>query len=272
MSSTRPFAVKAGSEARGVEHRIVTLSDEELTRYARQIVLPHLGGPGQQRLKAARVAVVGAGGIGAAVVPALAGAGIGRLTIIDPDCADLSNLHRQPIYRSRDAGEPKAALAAQFVRRLNPFVEVAGVEHAITPTNAAALLAGHDMVIDGTDNFATRLAVSDACVPLRLPLISAAAAQWQGQVGLFLGRPCYRCFVGDAFDANDCDNCAELGVTGALTGLAGNHAALLAIRFLAQAGAADPGQLNLIDGLAGTQRQLRIVADPGCRGCGTTSS
>jgi adenylyltransferase/sulfurtransferase len=248
------------------------LSDEELTRYARQIVLPHLGGTGQQRLKAARVAVVGAGGIGAAVVPALAGAGVGRLTIIDPDRADLSNLHRQPIYRSRDAGEPKAALAAQFVRRLNPFVEVAGVEQAITPENAAALLANHDLVIDGTDNFATRLAVSDACVALGAPLISAAAAQWQGQVGLFVGKPCYRCFVGDAFDADDCDNCAELGVTGALTGLAGNHAALLAIRFLTQAGETKPGTIALIDGLAGTQRPIRIVADPECRVCGATSS
>lgn len=248
------------------------LSDDELTRYARQIVLPHLGGTGQQRLKAAKVAVVGAGGIGAAVIPALAGAGIGRLTIIDPDRADLSNLHRQPIYRSRDAGEPKAALAAQFVRRLNPHVDVAGIEQAIGSDNAPALLAGHDLVIDGTDNFATRLAVSDACVGLRLPLISAAAAQWQGQVGLFVGRPCYRCFVGDAFDADDCDNCAELGVTGALTGLAGNHAALLALRFLAQAGEVEPGRLALIDGLAGTQRLLRIAADPGCRACGITSS
>jgi adenylyltransferase/sulfurtransferase len=250
----------------------VTLSDEELTRYARQIVLPHLGGPGQQRLKAAKVAVVGAGGIGAAVVPALAGAGVGRLTIIDPDQADLSNLHRQPIYRSRDAGEPKAALAAQFVRRLNPFVEVAGVEQAIGPDNAAALLGGHDLVIDGTDNFATRLAVSDACVAAGLPLLSAAAAQWQGQVGLFTGQPCYRCFVGDAFDADDCDNCAELGVTGALTGLAGNLAALLALRFLAQAGEVTAGTVHLIDGLAATQRPIRIAADPGCRVCGATPS
>ncbi|WP_300975198.1 HesA/MoeB/ThiF family protein [Sphingomonas sp. LHG3406-1] len=244
------------------------LSDEELTRYARQIVLPQLGGAGQQRLKAAKVSVVGAGGIGAAVIPALAGAGIGRITIIDPDRADLSNLHRQPIYRSRDEGEPKAALAAQFVRRLNPFVEVAGVERAIGPDNAAALLEGHDLVIDGTDNFATRLAVSDACVGLGLPLISAAAAQWQGQVALFTGKPCYRCFVGDAFDADDCDNCAELGVTGALTGLAGNLAALLAIRFLAHAGEAEPGRLTLVDGLNGTQRLIRIVADPGCKACG----
>lgn len=246
------------------------LTDEELTRYARQIVLPQLGGPGQQRLKAARVAVVGAGGIGAAVIPALAGAGVGLLTIIDQDLAELSNLHRQPIYRSRDAGEPKAALAAQFVRRLNPHVEVRPVERRIEPANAASLLGGHDLVIDGTDNFATRLAVSDACVALNTPLIAAAAAQWQGQVGLFLGRPCYRCFVGDAFDADDCDTCAELGVTGALTGLAGNLAALLAIRFVTGAGAEMAGKLHLIDGLAGTQRQIRIVADASCKACSTS--
>jgi adenylyltransferase/sulfurtransferase len=244
------------------------LSDEELTRYARQIVLPQLGGPGQQRLKASRVAVIGAGGIGAAVIPALAGAGVGALTIIDPDRADLSNLHRQPIYRSRDQGEPKASLAAQFVRRLNPFVAVTAVERAFAAENGAGLIAGHDLVIDGTDNFATRLAVSDACVVARLPLISAAAAQWQGQVGLFTGQPCYRCFVGDAFDADDCDNCAELGVTGPLTGLAGNLAALLAVRFLAEVGQAPAGTLHLIDGLAGTQRQIRIVADSACRACG----
>jgi adenylyltransferase/sulfurtransferase len=244
------------------------LTDEELTRYARQIVLPQLGGPGQQRLKAARVIVIGAGGIGAAVIPALAGAGVGALTIVDPDRADLSNLHRQPIYRSRDAGEPKASLAAQFVRRLNPFVAVTAVERAFGPENGLSLLEGHALVIDGTDNFATRLAVSDACVAAGLPLISAAAAQWQGQVGLFVGKPCYRCFVGDAFDADDCDNCAELGVTGALTGLAGNLAALLALRFIAEAGEVVPGMLSLIDGLAGTQRQIRIVADPECKACG----
>ena len=248
------------------------LSDEELTRYARQIVLPQLGGTGQQRLKAARVAVIGAGGIGAAVIPALAGAGVGKLTIIDPDLADLGNLHRQPIYRSRDAGEPKAALAGQFVRRLNPFVDVDPIERRVDGGNAAALLGGHHLVVDGTDNFAARLAISDACVAMSLPLVSAAAAQWQGQVGLFVARPCYRCFVGDAFDADDCDNCAELGVTGALTGLAGSLAALLAIRFLTGAGDDPTGKLHLIDGLAGTQRQIRITADPGCRACGSAGS
>lgn len=244
------------------------LSDQELTRYARQIVLPQLGGVGQQRLKASRIAVIGAGGIGAAVIPALAGAGIGGLLIVDPDTAELGNLHRQPLYRSRDAGEPKAALAAQFVRRLNPHVEVSGIERSVSPDNAADLLRGHDLVIDGTDNFAARLTVSDACVALGIPLISAAAAQWQGQVGLFTGRPCYRCFVGNAFDSDDCDNCAELGVTGALTGLAGNLAALLAIRLLAEAEAPKAGILHLIDALGTTQRAIRIVADPACRACG----
>ncbi|HVF82937.1 MAG TPA: HesA/MoeB/ThiF family protein [Sphingomicrobium sp.] len=246
----------------------MSFSDEELTRYSRQIVLPQFGGVGQQRLKAASVCVVGAGGIGCAVVPALAGAGVGSLTIIDSDSADLSNLHRQPLFRSREVGEPKAALAAQFVRRLNPFVEVRPLEYSIDRTNAAALLSGHDLIIDGTDNFATRLAVSDTSVELGIPLLSAAAAQFQGQVGLFHGRPCFRCFVGDAFDTDDCDNCAELGVLGALTGTVGSFAALLAIRVLAGVGEVPAGQLHVFDGLTGSWRQMRLPPDPACRTCG----
>ncbi|WP_114228950.1 MULTISPECIES: HesA/MoeB/ThiF family protein [Sphingomonas] len=246
----------------------MSLTDDELTRYARQIVLPQFGGTGQQRLKAASVCVVGAGGIGCAVIPALAGAGVGRLTIIDGDTVDLSNLHRQPLYRTREAGEPKAALAAQFVRRLNPHVLLDAIERRIDAANVADLLAGHDLVIDGTDNFATRLIVSDACVRLGIPLISAAAQQFQGQLGLFRGQPCYRCFVGEAFDADDCDNCAELGVLGALTGIMGNAAALLAIRALAQVGDDPAGKLQLFDGEAGEWRTMRLPADPSCKSCG----
>jgi adenylyltransferase/sulfurtransferase len=242
-------------------------NDDELLRYARQIVLPQFGGVGQQRLKAAKVCVVGAGGIGAALIPALAGAGVGRVTIVDGDTVDLSNLHRQPIFRTREQGEPKAALAAQFVRRLNPHVEVAPIEQRVTPENADQLLRGHDLIVDGTDNFATRLLVSDTATALRIPLVSAAAAQFQGQVGLWRGQPCYRCFVGDAFDADDCDNCAELGVLGALTGTVGSFAALLAIRALAHVGDDPAGALNLFDGLTGRWRQIRIPADPGCRAC-----
>lgn len=246
----------------------MSFTDEELTRYARQIVLPQIGGQGQQRLKQARVCVVGAGGIGCAVIPALAGAGIGRLTIIDGDTVDLGNLQRQPLYRSREVGEPKAALSAQFVRRLNPFVELDAVEQRVGPGNAEALLAGHDLIVDGTDNFATRLLVSDTAVALGTPLLSAAAVQFQGQVGLFRGRPCYRCFVGDAYETDDCDSCAELGVLGALTATVGSFAALLAIRMLAGAGEDPAGKLHLFDGLAGSWRQMRLPPDSGCRACG----
>lgn len=244
------------------------LTDEELTRYARQLVLLQIGGQGQQRLKAARVCVVGAGGIGCAVVPALAGAGVGGLTIVDGDAVDLSNLQRQTLYRSREVGEPKAALAAQFVRRLNPFVEVRPVERRIDAETVEAILAGHDLILDGTDNYATRLLVSDTAVRLGIPLLSAAAAQFQGQVGLFLGRPCYRCFVGNAFDSDECDNCAELGVLGALTATVGSFAALMAIRVLAEAGDDPTGRLHLFDGLTGNWRQVRLPADPECRACG----
>jgi len=246
----------------------MSLSDEELERYARHLVLPQIGGQGQQRLKASRVCVVGAGGIGAAVVPALAGAGVGSLTIIDGDAVELSNLQRQTIYRSREVGEPKAALAAQFVRRLNPFVEVRPIERRVGPENVDGLLTGHDLILDGTDNFATRLTVSDAAVRLGIPLLSAAAVQFQGQVGLFRGEPCYRCFVGDAFDTDDCDTCAELGVLGALTGTVGNFAALMAVRVLSEAGDDPAGKLHLFDGLTGEWRMMRLPADPGCRTCG----
>ena len=179
----------------------MSLTDDELDRYARHIVLPQVGGLGQQRLKAARVAVVGAGGIGAAVIPALAGAGIGQLTIIDGDRVDLSNLQRQPILQhgpGRDGqGAPRQPLRHGPQPPCRP-------DHASasgsTPTTPPSLLAGHHLVIDGTDNFATRLIVSDTCVALGIPLISAAAQQFQGQVALvprtsllpLLRRRCFR--------------------------------------------------------------------------------
>jgi molybdopterin-synthase adenylyltransferase len=247
----------------------VSLSDEELERYARHIVLPQVGGVGQRKLKVANIAVIGAGGIGSAVIPALAGAGVGRLTIIDSDVVELANLHRQPLFAECDAGKPKAELAADFVRQLNRFVEVSPKEERIGEHNAQRLLAGHDLAIDGSDNFATRLAVSDACVALGIPLVSAAAVQFQGQVGLFRSKPCYRCFVGDAFDADDCDNCAELGVLGALTGTIGSFAALLAIDTIAGIGEDQSGQLHLFDGEKLSLRAMRIPADPACRSCGS---
>ena len=245
------------------------LSDEELERYARHVVLPQVGGVGQRKLKAASVAVIGAGGIGSAVIPALAGAGLGQLTIIDDDVVELGNLHRQPLFRERDAGYSKADLALQFVQRLNHFVKATPVQAHIGAENAGELLSGHDLVIDGSDNFATRLAVSDACVALGIPLLSAAAVQFQGQVGLFRGQPCYRCFVGDAFDSDDCDNCAELGVLGALTGTVGSFGALLAINAIVGIGDDQAGKLHLFDGEKLNWREIRIPPDRACRVCGS---
>jgi len=250
---------------------VTELSDAELNRYARHIVLREVGGVGQRKLKAASVAMVGAGAIGSAAIPALAGAGIGRLTIIDDDTVDLSNLHRQPIFAEADCGSPKAPLAAAFVGRLNPHVDVNAAVERIAPDNAAQLLAGHDYVLDGSDNFATRLAVSDACVRIGIPLVSAAAVMFQGQIGLFRAKPCFRCFVGDAFDAEDCDTCAEAGVIGALTGTVGNFAALMAIRAIVGIGEEVPGAIHLFDGARLGWRTIRVPADPSCRACGIIS-
>ncbi|MDQ3143582.1 MAG: HesA/MoeB/ThiF family protein [Pseudomonadota bacterium] len=245
----------------------MTLSDDELDRYARHIVLPQVGGAGQVRLKQARIVVVGAGGIGAAAIPALAGAGVGRLTIIDGDTVDMSNLQRQPLYRTSDIGHSKAALAAAFVSERNPHVLVRAITERVEATNAERLLAGHDLILDGTDNFATRLLVSDTAVALGIPSLSAAGQQFQGQVALLRGKPCYRCFVGDAFDADDCDNCAELGVLGALTGTVGSFAALMAIRTIVVIEPDAAGTLHLFDGAGLAWRKIRLTADPACRAC-----
>ncbi|MFL6785466.1 MAG: HesA/MoeB/ThiF family protein [Sphingomicrobium sp.] len=246
----------------------MSLTDAELERYSRHIVLPQIGGLGQRRLKEARIAVIGAGGIGSAVIPALASAGVGTLLIIDCDVVEESNLQRQPLFRERDIGYSKADLALQFVQRLNRFVKAKPIQARIDAGNAQSMLADHDLVIDGSDNFATRLAVSDACVAIGVPLLSAAAVQFQGQVGLFRSKPCYRCFVGDAFDADDCDNCADLGVLGALTATVGSFAGLLALNRIVGAGSDQVGRLHIFDGLKLEWRSIGIPADANCRACG----
>ena len=248
------------------------LSDEELERYARHIVLPEIGGIGQRRLKAARVLVVGAGGVASAVIPALAGAGVGRLTIIDDDTVDHTNLQRQWLFRDSEIGQSKAMLAADFAKRLNRHIEARGIEARIDAANAHQSLADHDLVIDGSDNFATRLVTSDCTTAHQIPLVSAAAAQFQGQVGLFRGwepdQACYRCFVGDAFDNDDCDNCAERGVLGAVTGVVGAFAALLAIRHFVGISDQLAGKLFLFDGLSLSLRAIRIPKERNCKTCG----
>ena len=250
----------------------MSLSDEQLDRYARHIVLKEIGGEGQLKLLGAHVLLVGAGGIGSPALQYLAAAGVGRLTVIDDDLVSLDNLQRQILYGTADVGRPKIDAAAEAVARLNPDSGFEAVSERLTGGNAEALLAGADVVLDGSDNFATRLTVSDTCTLGRIPLVSAAIGMFQVQVGTWRGwepdRPCYRCFVGDAFDSEDCDNCAELGVLGAMAGIAGSWAAMEAIRQIVGFGEAAAGKVHVFDGLKPAMRTLRIAKDPGCRACG----
>lgn len=217
--------------------------------------------------------LVGAGGIGSPAIQYLAAAGIGRLTVIDDDRVSLDNLQRQTLFGTADVGRLKVEAAAEAATRLNPDTRFTGIAERLTAANVAALLAGADLVLDGSDNFATRLVVSDHCTAARIPLVSAAIGRFQAQVGTFTGwlpqSPCYRCFVGDAFDSDDCDNCAELGVLGAMVGLAGSFAALEAVRHIVGFGEPATGKLHVFDGLAPAMRTLRLVKDPGCSACGS---
>lgn len=251
----------------------MTLSDEQLDRYARHIVLKEIGGEGQKKLLKAEVVVIGAGGIGSAAIPYLAAAGVGLLTIIDDDRVALANLQRQTLFGTKEIGQPKARLAKRRVEALNPDVGVEAVVRRIGADNALRFVEGADAVVDGSDNFATRLAVSDACTAARVPLVSAAIGRFQAQIGTFRGwmaeAPCYRCYVGDAFDAEDCDTCSELGVLGAMAGLAGCFAALEAVRAIVGFGEDQAGKMHIFDGLKPAMRTIRIVKDPACRTCGT---
>lgn len=251
---------------------IMSLSDAELERYARHIVLHEVGGAGQARLAAGRVLLIGAGGIGSPAIQYLAAAGVGWIGVVDDDAVALSNLQRQTLYATGDVGRAKVAVAAEAVARINPHVAFAGIERRIASDDAAALLADlrPDAVIDGSDNFATRLAVADAALALRIPLVSAAVAGFEGQLGVYRGwepdKPCYRCFVGGDPERSEA-TCADQGVLGALAGVMGSLAALEAIRAVAPFGDDSAGTLLLVDALSLRFRTLALPKDPGCPGC-----
>jgi molybdopterin-synthase adenylyltransferase len=249
----------------------MSLTDDQLDRYARHLVLREIGGAGQAAIRAAHVAVIGAGGIGAPVLQYLAAAGVGRLTIIDDDVVSLSNLQRQVIFDTADVGISKARRGGEQVVAINPDVTVTVIEQRIHAENAVDFLTGADVIVDGSDNFATRLTVADTAYALHIPLVSAAIGQFHGQLGTWRGweadQPCYRCYVGEAHDSDDCDSCAEVGVLGAMTGIMGSYAALEAIRVVHPFGDAQAGKLHIIDGLAPSMRSIRMPKDPGCRTC-----
>ncbi len=244
----------------------MSFSDDEVDRYARHLVLREVGGPGQQRLKAARVMIVGAGGLGAPAALYLAAAGVGTLVLVDPDTVDLSNLQRQVLYAQADIGRPKVEVAAQRLTALNPHVIIEPAPVALEAGNSRDLIAGCDLVLDGTDDFATRLAVNAACVALGVTLVSGAIGRWTGQVGVFAAAPCYRCLVPEI--PPDAETCAAVGVVGALAGVVGSMMALEAIKLLT--GAGDPllGRLLIYDALSAETRTVRIGRDPECDVCG----
>jgi molybdopterin/thiamine biosynthesis adenylyltransferase len=253
------------------------LSPDERERYARHILLKEVGGPGQQRLKAATVAIVGAGGLGAPAALYLAAAGVGRLRLIDHDDVALSNLQRQVIFRSDDAGAPKVECAAAALAALNPHVAIDMRRERLDDANARALLDGAEIVLDGTDDFATRFAVNAAAHDLGVTLISGAVGRWDGQVATFKSGPtkhlprehrlpCYRCLVPESPPV--VETCAQVGVVGALTGVIGSLMALEAIKEIAQAGDSLAGRLLIFDGLASECRTIALPRDPTCRVCG----
>jgi len=241
-------------------------SDEEVERYSRQLVLADLGGQGQQKLKGAKVLIVGCGGVGGPAAMYLAAAGVGHITLIDGDRVALSNLHRQIQFATAEIGDEKTEATAGAMKAINPNVRVFQIFAPLDADNAPTWIADHDLVIDGTDDFATRLLVSDTCVMLDTPLVSGALGRWSGQVGVFTGRPCYRCLVPDV--PPDAETCQRVGVVGALAGVVGSMAALEAIKVLTGAGEPLQGRLFIYDGLKAEARTVAIAPDPACRACG----
>jgi molybdopterin-synthase adenylyltransferase len=244
----------------------MVFSEDEVERYARHLVLSEIGGPGQQALNRARVLIVGVGGVGAPAALYLAAAGVGALGLIDDDVVGLSNLQRQILFSTPEAGRPKVEAAAARLDQLNPHVMIQTFAERLTPANAAARIDGFDIVLDGTDDFETRLIVNAACVAAAKPLVSGALGRWSGQVGVFAGRPCYQCLVPEI--PPDAETCARVGVVGALAGVVGSMAALETIKLIVGAGDSLTGRLMIYDGLAGAARTVRVTADPHCPVCG----
>jgi len=241
-------------------------TDAEVERYARQLVLKEIGGQGQQALKAARVLIVGAGGLGAPAALYLAASGVGRIGLADADDVALSNLQRQVLFTTGDVGKAKTAAAAERLAALNPHVEIVSHPVMLDSNNAAEIISGYDLVLDGTDDFETRFAVNAACMALGKPLVSGAIGRWTGQVGVFEGRPCYQCLVPQT--PPDAETCAVVGVVGALAGVVGSFMAMEAVKHITGAGHTLAGRLLVYDGLNGEVRVSRIAADPHCPVCG----
>ncbi len=251
-----------------------TFQDVELERYARHIVLREIGGPGQKRLKAARVLVIGAGGLGSPVLQYLTAAGVGTIGVIDDDVVDNSNLQRQVIHKDAAIGMPKVFSAEKEMLAQNPHITVRPYNRRLEPDMAGELFADYDLILDGCDNFDTRYLVNRTCVALRIPLISGALSQWEGQVSTFhpaSGGPCYACIFPKAPAPGLAPSCAEAGVIGPLPGVVGSMMAVEAIKEITQAGEGLRGRMLIYDALFGENQVVKLKKSPGCAICAVAS-
>ena len=248
------------------------MNDDQLLRYSRHILLPEIGIEGQERLLASHALVIGAGGLGSPVALYLASAGVGRITICDGDTVDLTNLQRQIVHRTESIGQPKVDSARATLSSINPHVSVDAVHERLDEERIAELAAGADVVLDGSDNFATRHAVNRACMRHAKPLVSGTALRFDGQVAVFDMRradaPCYACLFPETAE-NEEMRCAVMGVFAPITGIVGTIQAAEALKLMAQTGEALTGRLLLIDAFTMQLRTIKFAKDPGCLICGS---
>lgn len=246
------------------------LSDEELARYRRHLVLPEVGREGQERLKAGSALIVGAGGLGSPIALYLAAAGVGRIGLVDFDCVDLTNLQRQVLYETADVGRSKVETAARRIASINPHVVVEPREERLDVSSARAILGAYDVVLDGSDNFPTRYLVNDACVLLGKPNVYGSIFRFEGQATVFDARvgPCYRCLFPEPPPEGTIPSCADAGVLGVLPAVIGSIQATEAIKILLGRGELLVGRLLLYDALHMNFKELRLRKDPECPVCG----
>ena len=248
-----------------------TLGTDEMRRYARHLIMPEVGVEGQQRLKAARVLCIGAGGLGSPVALYLAAAGVGTLGIVDFDVVDESNLQRQVLFTTEDVGKPKVECASRRIKALNPFIDVRQYNTKLTSANALDIFRDYDIIADGTDNFATRYLVNDACVLTGKPNVYASIFRFEGQASIFANPsgPCYRCLYPEPPPPGLVPSCAEGGVLGILPGLLGMVQATEVVKLILGKGESLMGRLLMVDALEMRFRELKLSKDPECPVCGT---
>jgi molybdopterin/thiamine biosynthesis adenylyltransferase/rhodanese-related sulfurtransferase len=247
------------------------LSRDEIQRYARHLIIPDVGLEGQKRLKAARVLLIGAGGLGSPLALYLAAAGVGHIGLVDFDVVDVTNLQRQVLHGTKDIGRLKLDSARERIADLNPFVELTTYETALTSRNALEIIGKYDLVVDGTDNFPTRYLVNDACVMLGKPNVYGSIFRFEGQASVFSTKdgPCYRCLFPQPPPPGMVPSCAEGGVLGVLPGLIGTIQATEAIKLILGIGDPLVGRLLLVDALGAQFRTVKIRRNPDCPACGT---